>query len=347
MSPAPLNILQIGHGAFGRTHVDAWRNVAGARSITVADPDAAARAALAGHAPWLHAIADWRPALAGCDAVSIVTPTDTHHAIAAAAIAAGKPVLIEKPVTASLGEALDLAARARKAGVVVRGGYYFRHHPKTATLRALIDAGRLGTLRILQGRFAGYKRTREDAGALLNDAVHFIDLFVWLLDGRLPDSVYAVTRDHFGRGLEDFALLTLTYRNGPVVHIEAGCVQPGRWPDAVVPDALTSKEIAVSGRLGGVAIDYAGEAFRFDAVEHVRDGKIWRPRFATGAEAPVSAPAAGPVEVVAAELRAFLEAIAAREIDRFDGIDGSVAVARIVDAAQISAPRDQPVTLSS
>lgn len=345
MSPSPLNILQIGHGAFGRMHVDAWRKIGGARSLIVADPDPAARAGLAGREPWLRAIADWRNALAGCDAVSIVTPTDTHHAIAAAAIAAGKPMLIEKPVTASLSEALDLAVRAKQTGVVVRGGYYFRHHPKTAALRALIAAGKLGALRVLQGRFAGYKRTREDAGALLNDAVHFIDLFVWLLEGRLPDSVYAVTRDHFGRGLEDFALLTLRYGDGPVAQIEAGCVQPGRWPDAVVPDAVTSKEIAVSGSLGGVAIDYAGEEFHFHAVAHVREGNTWRPRFAKSTEAPLSAPPAGPIDVVAAELRAFLDAIAARQIDRFDGIDGSVAVARILEAAQISAARNQLVTL--
>lgn len=345
MSPAGVRILQIGHGAFGATHLDAWSRSGRIGSLIVAEPDPAARALAARHKLAPLVTQDFLPALADVDAVTIVSPTDTHYGLASAVLAAGKPVLIEKPVAATLDEALDLAAKARAARVVVRGGYYFRHHPKTKLLADLIEAGKLGKLRVLQGRFAGFKRTRADAGALLNDAVHFIDLFAWLLGGALPRSVHATTRDHFGRGREDFVFLTLNYRDGPVVLIEAGCVQPGRWPDAVVPGALTSKEIAVSGSLGGIEIDYAGEFVRFHSVEHVRDGTIWRPNFAAPADPAPTAPAADPVAVVAAELAAFLDAVADHAIDPYDGIDGSVAVARILEAAQISASRDQVVTL--
>src|SRR5690606_28442270 len=145
--------------------------------------------------------------------------------------AAGKPVFVEKPVVATLAQARDLADRT--AANQVMAGYYFRFHPKSLELRRQIAQGDLGTLRLLSGRFAGFKRSRRDAGVLHNDAVHFLDLFCWLV-GALPDLVFAVARDHFGRGLDDMALIVMQWDGGPVAQIEAGYVQPGRWPDAVV-----------------------------------------------------------------------------------------------------------------
>jgi predicted dehydrogenase len=275
--------------------------------------------------------------------VDIVTPSDTHHAIAALALDAGKPLLIEKPIVTSLQHARDLADRAQRAAVVVRGGYYFRYHPKTIALRTLLHQGALGELRVLSGKFAGIKRTRADSGALLNDAVHFLDLFVWLL-GAPPISLHAVTRDHFGRGAEDFALLTLQFASGAVAQVESGYIQPGRWPDAVVPGAITSKEIAVSGSEGTVEIDYAGETMSHRAVRHERKGDVWQPVF--GDAKPIVAAAATPLEVVTAELAAFLAAIDSGDKSG-DALDGGVTMARLLEAAALSAARNVVVKLES
>jgi predicted dehydrogenase len=326
-------ILQIGFGAFGQTHLRAWQALGLADRLTIADPRAEARAAAKAIAPQIKDVADYRDALGECDAVGIVTPSDTHHTIAAGVLDAGKPVLIEKPIVASLAQARDLAARAAKAAVVVRGGYYFRYHPKTVALRTMVRDGALGDLRFLSGKFAGLKRSRADSGALLNDAVHFLDLFVWLL-GQAPRSIHAVTRDHFGRGMEDFALLTLQFEGGAVAQIETGYIQPGRWPDAVVPGAITSKEIAVSGSKGTVEIDYAGESITHRAVRHERNGDSWQPVFAD--TAPLVAAAATPVEVVTGELAAFLAAIDRRDKGS-DALDGGVTMARLLEAAARSA----------
>jgi len=336
-------ILQIGYGAFGETHLRAWQALGLADRLTIADPRAEARAAAKAIAPQIKAVADYRDAIDVCDAVTIATPSNTHHAIATQVLGAGKPVLIEKPIVTSLAQAQDLAARAKKAGVVVRGGYYFRYHLKTAALRQLLRDGALGELRFLSGKFAGIKRTRADSGALLNDAVHFLDLFVWLA-GQAPVSLYAVTRDHFGRGAEDFALLTLQFADGTVAQIETGTIQPGRWPDAVVPGAITSKEIAVSGSKGTVEIDYAGETMNHRAVRHERKGEIWEPVFAD--TKPLAANAATPVEVVAAEFAAFLAAIDSAD-KTGDALDGGVTIARLLEAAAQSAAGNVVVKLES
>lgn len=350
MSGARPRILQIGYGAFGATHLHAWRRLGLADRLVVADPRPEALEAVRALSPETGTVSDCRAALAEAEAVDILTPTDTHHAIARAALAAGCHVFLEKPAVATAAQGAELARLAAVAGRVVQVGYYFRFHPKTLALRALMAGGTLGAPRFLAGRFAGFKRGRRDSGALANDAVHFLDLFAWLV-GRQPDTVHAVLRDHFGRGLDDFALVTLEWEDGPVAQVEAGYAQPGRWPDAVVPGAVTAKEIAVSCALGAVEIDYAGETMARHAVRHVCEAGIWVPRFE--APPPLAVPAADPVEVVAGELAEFVARIA--DPDRAgraatglaaDGLDGGLAMARLLEAAERSARERQVVRLA-
>jgi predicted dehydrogenase len=337
------SILQIGCGAFGATHLHAWGRLGLGSNLIVADPDQQARAEAARLAPECRQVADYRTVLKDCAAVDILTPTDTHHAIARQALDAGKPVFIEKPVVATVAQARDLAAHAANR---VMAGYYFRFHPKSLELRRQIETGELGTLRLLSGRFAGFKRTRKDSGVLHNDAVHFLDLFCWLV-GSLPARAFAVTRDHFGRGLDDMALIVLEWADGPVAQIEAGYVQPGRWPDAVVPGAITSKEIAVSGSLGAVEIDYAAETYIEHRVMHEDLAGVWTPRFEAPA-APRKVAAADPVSVLAAEFSEFLRRIEAGDKPAgfaSDGLDGGLNMALLLEAIETAAREKRVVSL--
>ncbi|BBK31717.1 putative dehydrogenase [Stella humosa] len=329
-----IRILQVGYGAFGATHLDAWSGLLPAAAITVADPRPDARAAAAARLPGITTVADWRPALADADAVDILTPTDSHHAIAGAAIDRGRHVFVEKPVTTDAEEARDLLRRAGAAAVVVQAGLYFRFHPKARAARRLVGEGAVGRLRFLQGKFAGFKRARGDSGALLNDAVHFIDLFGWLA-GERPATVHAVTRDHFGRGFEDLALVTLTYPSGIVAHVATGYVQPGRWPDTVVPGAITSKEIQVSGSEGAIEVDFAAETMVHHRVRHELSDGLWRPVY--GRSGPMDVPAADPVAVVRAELSHFLHCIATGAAPDAGLAECGVDLALVLDAARRSA----------
>lgn len=339
-------ILQIGFGAFGPTHLRAWQALGMADRLIVADPDRDARARAAVLAPECRQIADYRQALAECAAVDILTPTDTHHAIACEALAAGKSLFIEKPVVATSAQARDLVARARAAAQTVMAGYYFRFHPKSLELRQQITAGELGELRLMSGRFAGFKRTRKDSGVLHNDAVHFLDLFCWLV-GSPPARVFAVTRDHFGRGLVDMALIVLQWHDGPVAQIEAGYGQPGKWPDTVVPGAITSKEISVSGSKGAIEIDYAAETYVEHRVEHKNCDGVWTPRFAAPATHRKVA-AADAVAVLLAELSDFLHRIQRGSTPNgfaADGLDGGLNMALLLEAIETSSREHRVVNL--
>src|SRR5207237_8772454 len=91
-----------------------------------------------------HAVADYRAAIAHVAAADIVTPADSHAALAAACLAAGLHCFVEKPITATLAEGRALETAAARAGRVVQVGHIFRFHPVTATLRAALPDGRIG-----------------------------------------------------------------------------------------------------------------------------------------------------------------------------------------------------------
>lgn len=323
-------ILQIGFGGFGPTHLDAWRALGLADRLTIADPDPGAQARCRDLGlPAGRIVADYRVALDDADAVDLVAPTDQHCEIACASLDAGCDLFIEKPMTATLEEAETVARLAREKDRVVQVGFYFRAHPLAQRVHRAARDGCLGDIRYVSARFHGFKRARGDSGVVHNDAVHFIDQINWTL-GELPEAVDAVVRDHFGRGRDDFALIRLFYPGGAVASIEAGCIQPGRWNDNIVPGATQTKEFTVAGSLGAAEIDYMVNEIRFHAVHHELIDGLWRP-VNKGVEQPHT-PVAEPVAVVRAELETFLGHVTARTQPEAGADNCGVAMARILDA---------------
>src|SRR5262249_38273286 len=149
-----------------------------------------------------RAVADFRQALPHVDAVDVVTPADSHLALAGACLRAGKDCFVEKPLAPSVGEGRALAEIQRDTGRVLQGGHIFRFHPVTEALRQQLAGGAVGALRYCTGRFAGFKRPRTDVGVTMTDAIHYFDLFAHLL-GQSPTAVTATLRDYLGRGMDD------------------------------------------------------------------------------------------------------------------------------------------------
>lgn len=320
-------MLLIGCGAFGRVHAAALARL-GVAALGF-DPDPAARR------PELPFADRLEEGLAACDAAIIATPPASHAPLAAAVLGAGRDLFLEKPATETAAESAALARLAAGQGRIVQVGLYFRFHPKAQALRAMVAGGEFGRLHHLSARMSGLKRARGDSGALLNDAVHFADLLPWLA-GEAPRRVFATLADPLRRGREDLALIHLLFPSGLTGFIEAGCVLPGEHPDAVVPGAETRKLLAVAGSGALAELDFAAERLAIRRGRHVPGpGGAWLPRHAPREELPL--PAADPVEVVAAELEAFLRAIRSRRPQGPDLIEGGVAPLAILDAARRSA----------
>jgi predicted dehydrogenase len=337
-------VLQIGCGSFGPTPLEAWRRLGLGETLWVADPDPDARArAAACNVPAARIAADYRAVLDQVDLVDVVAATDRHVEICLAAIAAGKDVFVEKPLTLVADDARRLAAAVEESDRVLQVGYYFRHRPLTWYARERIGRGEIGELRYLSGNFSGFKRARRDVGCTANDAVHFLDLFNWLI-GAAPTEVFSVQRDHFGRGLEDLSLILLTYPNGALAKVETGYIQPGRQPDNVVANALTTKAIEICGGEGALEIDYQAERLVWHRVRHtLHDDGFWRPVFAD-AIVPKLEPR-GPVGVLMSELTEFLGHAVSRTRPGADVQRAGVDMALMYEAIMASACTRRPVAL--
>jgi predicted dehydrogenase len=330
-----MRVLQIGLGNFGLNHLRAWQELGVGDALRVAErlPTLHDRAT-ALRFPADHLASAVETFWADADVIDIVTGTDSHHALCRRALLDGKDVFVEKPMTMTAAEALEIARLVREHGRILQVGYYYRYHPISVWLRQRIAAGELGQLRYLSGSFLGFKRARNDVGVMHTDGIHFIDLFNFLTDA-FPEDVYAVTRDHFGRGLEDFAIALMTYPGEIVARVEAGYIQPGEWRDKVVAGAMTTKSITVVGSTKTVVADYETEkVIVYDVHHELRDG-TW-----TAVQGDAIAPAlstASPLEQIKAELSDFLASVRDRRAPSADSVACGVNLALTIEALYQSA----------
>lgn len=321
-----MNVLLVGLGRWGEKH----RRVLGELGATVWVADVApARLewAVKQGVPPERAVADYRDALARVDAVDIVTPADSHLAVARDCLAAGRHCFIEKPLAASVAEGREIAALAERAGRVVQVGHVFRFHPVTRALGEALAAGRVGAVRFATGRFAGFKRPRTDVGVTQTDAIHYYDLFAYLF-GRPATAVTAVQRDYLGRGLDDLSLSVVSYGDVPAF-VEADYFVPG-----------THRECVIVGERGSLVADYGSSTVTLHAGEHRQRGEAWE-AVDTGKE-ELSASGGEPLRL---ELAAFREACTGGSPNPVPAEDGVRALA-VVEAAARAARLKREVLLA-
>ena len=152
----PINIGLISVGWMGRLHSRAYLAAPHhypelpVRAVlrTAADPDEGGRRHAVDILGYQHAVSDYRELLAdpAIDAVSICSPNFLHREIALAAIDAGKPFWIEKPMGRSAAESRDIAEAASSAGLVTSVGFNYRHASAIAGARRLVREGALGAI---------------------------------------------------------------------------------------------------------------------------------------------------------------------------------------------------------
>lgn len=258
---SPLGVAMIGYEFMGKAHSNAWRNVASffhvpvfeQRVLVGRDPERVADAAE--RYGWSESATDWRVVIARDDIqiVDICAPGVMHAEIAIAALAAGKHVLVEKPLANTLAEAEAMAVAARDAqsrGVQSMTGFNYRRVPALALARELISEGRLGAVKQLRAAYLQdwltnpetpmTWRLRKDtagSGALGDIASHAIDQVLFLLADQVSDvsgRLHTFTSHRPGaHGLEevtvdDAAWATLTLASGAIASIEVSRVATGK-----------------------------------------------------------------------------------------------------------------------
>lgn len=156
----------------------------------------------------------------GVDVVHVATPHPQHHALALAAIAAGKAVLIEKAFTATAAGAEEVVAAARAAGVFAMEGMWTRFQPAIVRARELVAAGAIGELRAVQAELgttfsfdpADRLFAPELGGGALLDLGVYVVSFAQMVLGT-PDGVVAHGAQE-RNGVDARAAMLLTYPEG-------------------------------------------------------------------------------------------------------------------------------------
>jgi len=171
------------------------KTLMGAKLVVCADLDERRARSLAAGFPGCDASANWRAAVQrdDVDIVIVATTNDALVETSISAVQAGKHVLVEKPAARNVAE-LDLliAATAQNSNALVRVGFNHRYHPALLKARELVDAGELGELMFVRGRYGhggrkGYDRewranpSLSGGGELIDQGVHLIDLSRWFL----------------------------------------------------------------------------------------------------------------------------------------------------------------------
>jgi predicted dehydrogenase len=168
------------------------------------------------------------------DAVDIVTPADTHFKVCQECLAAGKHVFVEKPLATKYAEARKLIQFAADKDRILMVGLIYRYNPAVKKIKELIDLEKLGKIYYMYGHYMGFKEPRAEVGALLNFAVHHIDIYDYLLE-ELPEEATCSIAHFLGREkFEDLAVLILRYGNGAVGIIENSWLPPGNYRDLTI-----------------------------------------------------------------------------------------------------------------
>jgi phthalate 4,5-cis-dihydrodiol dehydrogenase len=250
----------VGLGAAGRAFIPAIRAHSGLTLAAVCDPVGEVRSAIAGELG-VRGYADLQELLVhpGLDAVYIATPTPLHHEHAMAALAAGKHVLLEKPMAARFEDARALVAAAERGGRVLVVGHSHSFDLPIARMREIVAGGTLGRVRMVntwcysdwmfRPRRADELDPEQGGGATFRQGAHQFDI-VRLLCGGRARSVRARTFDWDPdrRGLgahavfidfEDGAAATAVYNGyGRFSSIDL-CFNVGEWGQLQPPGTRT------------------------------------------------------------------------------------------------------------
>jgi UDP-N-acetylglucosamine 3-dehydrogenase len=258
-------------------------------------------------------------------AASVVTPTHDHFDSAAALLAAGRHVLVEKPIAATLEEADRLIALAEEHDVVLAVGHVERFNPAVRALKRLIERGEMGEIVSVVARRVGVMPPQvKDANVILDLAIHDVDVFRFLLDAEIPSDAFCNAGRANGGDLFDFADVFLRFGR-------VACLLQVNW---VTPVKI--RELAVTGTRGYAEVEYVRQELRYHAAQPVRTADSFSEVTAYSEQIPEIV-GHEHIEPLARELGEFLRAIAGRPAEIVSGEEGRRSmevVLSLVDLAE-------------
>ena len=300
----------VGVGYLGRFHAEKYANLPNSKLVGICDIDAK-RGNEISHKYDVVLTTDFRDLIGKVDAVSIVTPTQSHYKIAKVFLENGIHVLLEKPITNTVAEAEDLIAIAKKNKLVLQIGHLERFNTVVNALEKYIDNPRF----IECIRLAPFKLRSIDVNVVLDLMIHDIDLIQYIVGSpikKIHANGACVLSDQI-----DIANARIQFENHCVANVTASRVslkQERRLrvfqPETYISLDLQHKQLAIHRKgtnemFPGIP-DIIREEQAFEQGDALRD-----------------------------EIIAFLNSIAMKKPPVVSGVDGKMALATAIEITDI------------
>jgi predicted dehydrogenase len=275
--------------------------------------------------------------------VNICTPSGAHMEPAVAAAEAKKHVVVEKPLEITLDRCDRIIAACERNKVMLCTIFPSRFADANVVLKQAVEQGRFGRLTLGETTCkwwrsqeyydqGGWKGTKalDGGGALMNQAIHNVDLLYWMMGRPVEVAAITATLAHQRIEVEDTAVAVLRFANGALGVIQAAT---SIWPGL-------PKTIAIHGDRGSVVVEQE-DVLRWEFAEPRPEDEQIRARFAqkVGASGGASHPAAISHEYHRRQLADFLRAIETGTRPLVDGQEGRVAVEIILAIYRSAAER--------
>ncbi|MBA4187053.1 MAG: oxidoreductase [Planctomycetaceae bacterium] len=266
----------------------------------------------------------------GVDAVIITTPSGAHVEPALTAAAAGKHVVVEKPLEITGPRCQTIIDACDKAKVQLCTIFPSRFADSNVTLKAAVDAGKFGRLTLGEASNkwwrsqayydeGGWKGTQalDGGGAIMNQAIHNVDLLLWMMGPAASVCGLTATLAHDRIEVEDTAVAAIRFRSGALGLLTATTsVHPG-YP----------KQIAIHGDKGSAVIEQE-DVLKWDFNPPTPTDEEVKARFAAkvGASGGAADPKSINHEGHRRQLADFVEAVTAKRLPKVDGREGKKSV---------------------
>ena len=333
-----MHIGVLGCGYWGSKHIRVLQQLTGVDQVVVIDPREERLRAIRRSFPWLRSYRDLDAALPQVDAVVIATPPSTHAGLALKAMAAGKHVLVEKPMATSAASGRQLVEAAQAASLTLMVGHTFEYNAAVWRLREAVEQGDLGNVYYVDTARLNLGLYQTDINVVWDLAPHDISIINHVL-GSTPTTIQAWGSSHAHAYLEDVAYLRLRYAEaGITAQIHVSWLDPckvrrvtvvGSRKMAVYNDLADQERLRIYDK--GVVLAAGQE--EFCPPLSYRYGGIFSPFVAMQ-------------EPLSIQDEHFLDCIRTGRRPQTDGENG-LAVVRALEAATLSLRKGRPVPLEA
>ncbi len=238
----PVRAAVVGVGYLGKFHAEKYAGLADAELVAVVDADIdRAREIAAKHNA--AAYSDYRELMGRVDAVSIVVPTNLHHAIARDFLLAGVDVLVEKPITVTLEEADELVAAAKDKNRILQVGHLERFNGAIVALNGILNK----PMFIESHRLAPFKDRGIEVDVILDIMIHDIDIILNIV-GAPVTAIHAVGVPVVSNQTNDIANVRLEFATGCIANVTASRIS-----------VKEMRKIRIFQQDAYISIDYAAQ----------------------------------------------------------------------------------------